>query len=61
MRMSECGTHNEISFDNRFVVLYNPYLLRVYSAHINVEICATIKAVKYIYKYIYKDNDRTIL
>ena len=26
--------------------------------HINVEILASIKAVKYIHKYIYKDSDQ---
>jgi len=51
----------EIRFDNRFVVPYNPYLSRRYRAHVNVEICATIKAVKYINKYIYKGSDRATL
>jgi hypothetical protein len=26
----------------------------LYNCHINVEICSSIKAVKYLYKYIYK-------
>jgi len=43
--------------DNRFIVPYNPYLLKKYNAHINVEICSTVKSVKYIYKYIYKGFD----
>ena len=43
--------------DNRFVVPYNPYLLAKFDAHINVEICTSLKAVKYIYKYIYKGFD----
>ncbi|XP_054282916.1 uncharacterized protein LOC129000066 [Macrosteles quadrilineatus] len=43
--------------DNRFVVPYNPYLLKKFNAHINVEICSTVKSVKYIYKYIYKGFD----
>ena len=29
--------------------------------HINVEICASVKAIKYIHKYIYKGHDRTTL
>ncbi|XP_071926043.1 uncharacterized protein [Coffea arabica] len=45
--------------DNRWVVQYNPYLLAKFDCHLNVEICSTIKAVKYIYKYIYKGHDRT--
>ena len=40
------------------IVSYNPYLSRRYEAHINVEVCATVKAVKYIHKYIYKVADR---
>ncbi|XP_062103455.1 uncharacterized protein LOC133814524 [Humulus lupulus] len=44
--------------DNRWVVPYNPYLLATFESHINVEICSTIKAVKYLYKCIYKGHDR---
>ena len=44
--------------DNRWVVPYNPYLLRMFNCHINVEVCSSIKAVKYLYKYIYKGHDR---
>jgi hypothetical protein len=29
----------------------------LYNCHINVEICSSIKAVKYLYKYIYKGPD----
>jgi hypothetical protein len=42
-------------------VPYNPYLIRRYKAHINVEICITVQAVKYIHKYIYKGRDRATL
>lgn len=44
--------------DNRWVVPYNPYLLSRYDCHINVEICSGVKAVKYLYKYIYKGHDK---
>ena len=47
--------------DNRHVVPYNPYLSRKYNAHINVEICASIKVVKYLNKYIYKGTDLATL
>jgi len=40
------------------VVPYNPALLMRYNCHINVEICCSIKSVKYLYKYIYKGHDR---
>ena len=44
--------------DNRWVVPHNPYLLTRYNCHFNVEICSGLKAVKYLYKYIYKGHDR---
>ncbi|KAK9111586.1 hypothetical protein Scep_019105 [Stephania cephalantha] len=46
------------NLDNRWVVPYNPYLLAKFDCHLNVEVCSTIKAVKYMYKYIYKGHDR---
>ncbi|RFU23627.1 hypothetical protein B7463_g12712, partial [Scytalidium lignicola] len=47
--------------DNRWIVPYNPYLLQKFNCHLNVEICNTIQAVKYIHKYVYKGNDRSTL
>jgi len=40
--------------DNRHIVPYNPVLSTIFDCHINVEICTSIRAVKYIYKYITK-------
>ena len=48
-----------VELDNRWIVPYSPYLSRKYRAHVNVEVCASVRAVKYIHKYIYKGNDRT--
>ncbi len=48
-------------FNNRWVVPYNPFLTRLLKTHINVEVCTTIKAVKYIHKYIYKGHDKITL
>jgi hypothetical protein len=47
-------------FDNRWVVLYNPYLTMRYQCHINVEVCSSITVVKYLYKYVYKGHDRAL-
>jgi hypothetical protein len=42
-------------------VLYNPFLFRKYGCHKNIKVCASIRAVKYIHKYIYKGHDCTIM
>ncbi|GBM91220.1 hypothetical protein AVEN_211511-1 [Araneus ventricosus] len=34
-----------------------PWLSKKFNAHINVEVCASIKSVKYLYKYVYKGHD----
>ena len=47
--------------DNCWIILYSPYLTAKYCVYINVKICASIKAVKYIHKYIYKGSDYTTL
>ena len=53
------GSNNR--FNNRWVVPYNPFLTRLLIAYINVEVCTTVKTVKYIYKYIYKGHDKATL
>jgi len=47
--------------DNRWVVPHNPYLAKKYNCHINVEVCSSITAVKYLYKYVYKGHDRAMI
>ncbi|KAI5447745.1 hypothetical protein KIW84_015260 [Lathyrus oleraceus] len=49
------------SVDNRWVVPYNPWLLLKYDCHINVEICSSIKSIKYLYKYVYNGPDRVAM
>jgi PIF1-like helicase/Helitron helicase-like domain at N-terminus/Helicase len=51
----------DVELDCRWVVPYNPYLTRRYKAHVNVEICGSVKAIKYIHKYIYKGADRATI
>lgn len=48
-------------FDNRDVVPYNPFLTFKYNCHINVEHCASVKSVKYLYLYITKGPDRATI
>ncbi|XP_030066701.1 uncharacterized protein LOC115475101 [Microcaecilia unicolor] len=49
-------SHGKI-INNTWVVPYNPFLLLKYNSHINVEVCASIKSVKYLFKYVYKGHD----
>jgi len=51
-------TRNGKVLDNRWVVPYNPALCKKYNCHINVEYCASVAAIKYLHKYIYKGYDR---
>ena len=55
------GAPVSFQFDNHWIVSYNPYLSWKFKAHINVEVCASVHAVKYIHKYIYKGSDQTTL
>ena len=48
----------DVIVDNRWVVPHNPLLTRMYNAHINVEICNSIKSIQYICKYINKGSDQ---
>jgi hypothetical protein len=43
--------------DNRWIIPFNLSLLMLYNCHINVKIYSSIKAMKYLYKYIYKGPD----
>jgi hypothetical protein len=42
------------------VVPYNAALLLRYRCHVNVEVCSTLHAVKYLHKYIHKGGDRAM-
>jgi hypothetical protein len=47
----------EVTVDNRWIVPHSPYLTRMFEAHINVEVCSSIKSIKYVLKYIHKGCD----
>ncbi|XP_025664775.1 uncharacterized protein [Arachis hypogaea] len=53
--------NQNVTIDNRWMVPYNPWLLLEYDCHINVEICSSIKSIKYLYKYCYKGPDRVAM
>ncbi len=51
-------TPNGFAYDNRWVVPHNPYLTKMFNAHINIEVSVSIRSVKYFLKYVYKGPDR---
>jgi hypothetical protein len=52
---------NGQTIDNSWVVPYNPYLLLRFNCHINLEVCKSAKATKYLFKYIHKGHDRVVV
>jgi hypothetical protein len=48
-------------YDNRWVVPHNPYLTKMFNAHINVKVSADIQSVKYLFKYVYKGPHRVAM
>jgi hypothetical protein len=47
--------------DNQWIVCYCKYLIWKYRCYINVKSIALVKAIKYIYKYMYKGHDHTTM
>jgi hypothetical protein len=54
-------TPNGFAYNNQWVVPHNPYLSRMFNAHMNVEVSAGIHNVKYLFKYVYKGSDHVAL
>jgi len=44
----------EFVVSDEYCVSYNSYLLLKYEAHMNLEICSSVKCFKYLYKYVFK-------
>ena len=60
--MHQKGLGESATFiDNSWISPYSPYLTLKYNCHINVEICSSISAVKYLHKYVYEGHDMTII
>lgn len=55
------GHGDRFQIDNRWIVPYNPYLSKKFAAHINVECCQSVQAIKYINKYVYKGSDKSTM
>ena len=53
--------NNKFEVDNNWIVPYSPYLSLRYNCHINVEICMSPLASKYIFKYVTKGEDRAMV
>ncbi|XP_072078076.1 uncharacterized protein [Arachis hypogaea] len=47
-----------VELDNCYIVPYNPSLVLKYGCHINMEHTCQTSAIKYLFKYIHKGNDR---
>ena len=46
-----------LTIDNSWCVPYNPYLLKKYGIHVNLESCATLSSIKYLFGYNFKGQD----
>ncbi|XP_044597781.1 uncharacterized protein LOC123274285, partial [Cotesia glomerata] len=49
-----------VKIDNKWIVPYTPILSKSFNAHINVEVCNSVKSIKYICKYVNKSSDMAV-
>ena len=54
------GKQIEQEVTNQWVVPYNPFQLRQFNCHINIEICSSINSIKYVLKYSTKGTDQAL-
>jgi len=52
------GSQVDQEIDNRWIVLYNKLLLQSMNCHCSVELCMSIKSIKYVLKYVHKGCDQ---
>ncbi|XP_075139507.1 uncharacterized protein LOC142214459 [Leptodactylus fuscus] len=55
-----CGKPENFIVDSKWVVPYSPLLNKIFNAHINVEFCSSVQAIKYICKYINKGSNQAV-
>ena len=58
--MTRGQTRELIEVDNGWVVPHSKLLCKIFDAHINVEYCNSVKAIKYVCKYCTKGPDRAV-
>lgn len=51
----------ETVVNNSWIVPYNPLLSKIFKAHINVEICNSVKSIKYVISYVQKGSDMAVV
>ena len=56
-----CKGGKEYILDNQWIVPYSPFLSLRFNCHINVEVCFSPTASKYLYKYVFKGHDRAMV
>ncbi|XP_008189557.1 uncharacterized protein LOC103311652, partial [Acyrthosiphon pisum] len=59
MRMMN-GKYKPVDVDNSWIVPYSPLVSKIMKAHINLESCSSVVAIKYILKYIHKGSDQAM-
>ena len=61
LKMRAYGKWMQVEVDNTWVVHYNPWLLRQLHCHVNIEMCTSVKAIKYVLKYVTKGCDQAVI
>ena len=51
----------EYVLDNQWIVPFSPFLSLIFDCHINIELCMSPTAAKYLYKYVFKGEDRAMV
>ncbi|XP_055542911.1 uncharacterized protein LOC129728491 [Wyeomyia smithii] len=51
---------NNVVVDNSWIVPYSPLLSKTFKTHCNIELCNSIKSIKYVCKYVNKGSDMAV-